>query len=603
MADSLPRRGVLVSGAALGAALGSPFARAQGRASGPFRRVRPGDAGWPSLADWQGLSRALEGRFSRSRSPFADCASAPGSCGEAAALVRDTFAIGDDPALTQASGWADGWRSVPSAFVVDARKTADVVTAVDFARRHRLRLVVKGGGHAYQGTSCAPDSLLIWTRPMRDVVLHDEFRPEGCGTEAGRPAASIGAGALWLDAYRHVTTRGGRYVQGGGCTTVGVAGLIQGGGFGSFSKRYGLAAGGLIEAEIVTADGRVLTVNRCSHPDLFWALKGGGGGSFGVVTRLTLRTHELPETFGAAFGRIRASSPEAYGRLIARFLAFYAEALFNPHWGEQVRLSGDDTLRIEMVFQGLDQARAEAVWRPFLAFVAERPGEYQVVTPLRIMALPARRLWDGAWLGANAPGLTVPDRRSDGVGENFVWAGDARQAGQFMHGYASRWLPAALLAGPGLDRLADALFRGSRHWSISLHLNKGLAGAPPDAVAAARDAAIHPCVADAFALAISAAEGAPAYPGMPGPGPDLPAARQRAARVRSAMDELRAVAPDAGSYVSESDYFESDWQNAFWGANYDRLLTVKRRYDPDGLFFVHHGVGSEGWSQDGFERN
>ena len=68
------------------------------------------------------------------------------------------------------------------------------------------------------------------------------------------------------------------------------------------------------------------------------------------------------------------------------------------------------------------------------------------------------------------------------------------------------------------------------------------------------------------------------------------------------MDELRKIVPDAGSYVSESDYFEREWQRAFWGSNYPRLLAVKQRYDPAGLFFVHHGVGSESWSPDGFER-
>src|ERR1700738_2376035 len=97
-----------------------------------------------------------------------------------------------------------------------------------------------------------------------------------------------------MQVYDAVTTRGGRYVQGGGCATVGVAGLIQSGGFGSFSKNYGMAAAALLEAEIVTADGAVRTANACTNPDLFWAIKGGGGGSFGVVTKLTLRTRDLP---------------------------------------------------------------------------------------------------------------------------------------------------------------------------------------------------------------------------------------------------------------------------------------------------------------------
>ena len=168
---------------------------------------------------------------------------------------------------------------------------------MNFARENNLRLVVKGGGHSYLGTSNAPDSLLIWTRFMDDITLHDAFVAQGCG-EPPQPAVTVGAGAIWMHTYDEVTTKGGRYVQGGGCGTVGVAGLVQGGGFGSYSKRFGTAAASLLEAEIVTADGMVRIANACTNPDLFWALKGGGGGTFGVVTRVTLRTHELPDFFG-----------------------------------------------------------------------------------------------------------------------------------------------------------------------------------------------------------------------------------------------------------------------------------------------------------------
>ena len=134
---------------------------------------------------------------------------------------------------------------------------------------------------------------------MNEVTLHDAFVGAGLrrarGSRCGRP--HIGAGAVWAQAYDAVTTRGGGYVQGGGCMTVGVAGLVQSGGFGSFSKAYGLAAGSLLEAEVVTADGVARIANACTNPDLFWGLKGGGGGSLGVVTRLTLRVHKLPEEF------------------------------------------------------------------------------------------------------------------------------------------------------------------------------------------------------------------------------------------------------------------------------------------------------------------
>jgi len=147
---------------------------------------------------------------------------------------------------------------------------------VDFAREHRVRLVVKGGGHSYVAGSNAPDSLLIWTRPnMRAVQLHDRLCP-------GR-------------------------------------------------RRPGTAAANLLEAEVVTPDGAVRTANAASNPDLFWALKGGGGGTFGAVTRLTLRTHALPAYVGAVRTMITAASDAAHATLAGqpaahRYLAIPAMA-------------------------------------------------------------------------------------------------------------------------------------------------------------------------------------------------------------------------------------------------------------------------------------
>ena len=212
---------------------------------------------------------------------------------------KNPYYIRDQVSLTQTTGWVDAWTSRPSAYAVAASNAGDIVTAVNFARQNNLRLVVKGGGHSYLGASNAPDSLLIWTRHLDELTLHDAFTPEGCEADlAPQPAVTVGAGAIWMHTYSEVTTKGGRYVQGGGCGTVGVAGLVQGGGFGTYSKQFGIAGASLLEAEIVTADGVVRIANACREPDLFWALKGGGGGTFGVVTRLTLKTWQLPDSFG-----------------------------------------------------------------------------------------------------------------------------------------------------------------------------------------------------------------------------------------------------------------------------------------------------------------
>ena len=122
--------------------------------------------------------------------------------------------------------------------------------------------------------------------------------------------------------------------------------------------------------------------------------------------------------------------------------------------------------------------------------------------------------------------------------------------------------------------------------------NKGLGGASPEAVQRNRETAMNPIVVDAAALVI-AASGEVAHPGVPGHEPDRARAAAEKAEITAAMAILRRATPQGGSYVNETDYFEPAWQRAFWGANYDRLLAIKRRVDPDNLFTCHHCVGSE----------
>jgi FAD/FMN-containing dehydrogenase len=576
---------------------------AAGQTAPRTSRLRPTDPEWPSEVSWKQLDRDVGGRLIKVRSPLADCVGGTpdANCAQVFKELKNPYYLGDEVGLTQSLGWVGAWTSQPSAYAVAAKTTGDVVAAVNFARTNNLRLVVKGGGHSYQGTSNAADSLLIWTRHMNAVTLHDAFVGAGCeGRAEPQPAVSVEAGAIWGHVYNEVTTNGGRYVQGGGCMTVGVAGLVLGGGFGSFSKAYGTGGSHLIEAEIVTADGEVRIANACSNPDLFWALKGGGGG-FGVVTRVTLRTHALPDFFGAASAAIHTTSDDAYRRLIAKTVDFYAQTLFNSHWGEQI-LIGRGYVAIRMVFQGLDRQQAEAAWKPFFDWVAASPQDFAIVQALQIQTLPeARRYWDPSLLTA-VPGDVIADDRPDAPADNIFWAGNLEEAGAVWYAYQSAWLPASLLEADRRQSLADALFAAAKHLGVALHCNKGLAGAPADAIAAAKDTAMNPAVTDAFALAITGAFGQPAYPGVPGHEPDEAAARTQFETVDQSMDEIRKLLPRVGSYVWETDFFQPNWQDAFWGENYARLRAIKQKYDPDGLFFLHHGVGSEDWSADGFTR-
>jgi FAD/FMN-containing dehydrogenase len=146
------------------------------------------------------------------------------------------------------------------------------------------------------------------------------------------------------------------------------------------------------------------------------------------------------------------------------------------------------------------------------------------------------------------------------------------------------------------------LFAAAKPFGVALHCNKGLAGATAEAIAAAKDTAMNPAVVDAFALVISGANGEPTYPGVPGHEADVADAQAKAAAVNASMDEICKLLPRVGSYVWETDFFQPNGQDAFWGDNYPRLRGIKQKYDPEGLFFLHHGVGSEDWSADGFRR-
>lgn len=566
----------------------------------PKNRVRPNDPKWPNAASWNELSKAVGGKLEKLEPPFNAINKGSAVTEGLMQTLHNPYAIGDSPALTQTLGWWSAWQSEASVYVVAAKTAADVVAAVNFAQKHNLRLVVKGGGHSYQGTSNAKDSLLIWTRKMNKIEVHEKFIPfKATATPAPMKAVSVGAGCVWMQVYQKVTTQRGLYVQGGGCATVGVAGLIQSGGFGSLSKYYGLAASGLLEAEVVTADGRLLTVNQYHHPDLFWALKGGGGGALCVVTKLVLQLHDLPPTVGVVFGEMKVKSDDGYKQLLAFMVKHYTDRLFNRHWGEQIRFH-HDSVSLQMMFAGLSQQEALAAWQPLLDYVAAHGKDVSWSSALQVRELPPNRLWDPAFFQQNAPQFMGHDDRPGAPADNVFWAGDGGEAGQYLYGYDSLWLHQKLLRQP--EELADALFSATRHWSVSLHLNKGLAGALEKEQQAAKNTAINPSVIEAFALAIISGGSGPAHPQAEGHTPDAGAAATGASDIKTAMAELKKLSPDGGSYYAESSYFELNWQRAHWGANYTRLRKVKKMYDPHGLFFVHHGVGSEEWSADGFTR-
>jgi FAD/FMN-containing dehydrogenase len=447
---------------------------------------------------------------------------------ELRAEVRGQLVAPDDPEYDEARAVYNAMIDRRPAAVVRAAGVPDVVAAVGHARENGLSVAVRGGGHSVPGFGTVDDGVVIDLFGMREVTV-----------DAGARTARAQGGTTW-GVFNDATNAHGLATTGGIISTTGVGGLTLGGGIGYLSRGVGLSCDNLLAAEVVTADGRTLTASERENEDLFWALR-GGGGNFGVVTSFEFQLHPVAEIYGGP-----------------------------------------------MFFEVSD---APDVLRWYREFIVDAPEEFggfpawQIAPPLPF--IPEDRHGDtflafvGCWAGPIGQGEKMLQPLHD------IAPVVAEHVGPMPYPALNSAFDG--LVPPGLQHYWKANFvKELTDDAIEAHVKHG----PQIPVVNSTvhiypiNGACHRVAPDATAFAYRDATFATVIAGM---WPDPSDNEANTAWVRDYYD---ATAPlsEPGGYVNFMAGDDQARVRDNYRGNYDRLVAVKRTYDPDNLFRVNQNI-------------
>ncbi|KAI0370333.1 FAD-binding domain-containing protein [Pilatotrama ljubarskyi] len=549
-----------------------------------------GDPCWPSQGDFESLQRELSQPLVHPSPPAKPCyidANSP----ECAAVVQgwgDGNWRADQPGAMQATNFetfifANGTidacylntslgqpcdQGSVSVVGVDARTVEDIQAGVKFAAKHDLRLAVKNTGHDYLGRSDARGSFVIWTHHLKNITVSPSFRPTGApSNEAYEGAMTFGAGVQWHEAYA-AANASGRVLVGGvseGGSVGAAGGWLQGGGHSALSPSYGLGVDNVLEFSLVTSTGACITANAHQHSDLFWALRGGGGGTFGVVTSLTYRTRPATPIIAATLSAtVNGTTPNAPLRQAFAELVRITPTLEDGSWGGYVFTStsnGTFDFTFIAIVPNVTWAQANATMNPYLDYVQGLAANASAEDPLIISKAstePFPSFYD--WYLASIP--------TEGqVGGNI-------EIGSWL-------LPRTVVEGDH-EKVSDTLM-GIGTFNYYLVAGGAVSRVDPSTTGLNpvwRSAAAHALVGTIWPEGTNAST--------------IDQLRQG---LKDNTAKLRALAPQSGAYINEASLYEPNPTQAFFGSHYQKLKAIKKVYDPLDLFVVAEGVGSDDWDK------
>ncbi|HEX6343035.1 FAD-binding oxidoreductase [Umezawaea sp.] len=437
--------------------------------------------------------------------------------------------------------------AVAPACVAYCADEADVRAGLAFAAEHDVPVRLRSGGHSFAGWSTTSGLVLDLSR--LDHVRHDGRTVHiGPGTQAVDALA-----ALWPD---------GLAVANGMCPTVAAGGFVSGGGNGPQSRKHGLASDNLVSARVVLADGTALRCSAEEHPDLFWALRGGGGGNFGAVVDFEVVPRPIP-------------------RMVLFHLVWTGDAAVDvlSAWQDWV-LAAPDELSTSISLVLLDAAPGEPVTVAMIGTLMGPPARAEAlladlvaaagVEPVAEVVLDQTYFDTMMWIYGGGRGLTVDQCHREGTRPGAVLPRQRfqRERNRLFDRPLDAERISALVEGFGADREAGQ----TRFVNFT-----------------AMGGAINRVAADATAYAHRDARFLIGHVLLLPEVPDEGGRRRAESWVDSGFTLLDPWS-SGRSYVNFPDPHLADWQRAYWGDNHAELVRVKRRYDPDNLFRLPQGV-------------
>jgi FAD/FMN-containing dehydrogenase len=415
---------------------------------------------------------------------------------------------------------------------------ADVQACVGFARTNGIAITPRAGGHSYGGWSGGP-GLVVDVAGLAAIDVRGD-------------SAVVGAGARLADAYAAVGAQG-RGIAAGSCPTVGMAGLTLGGGLGVLSRAWGLTCDSVTGIDIVTADGLARTCDAQRDPDLFWALRGGGGGNFGIVTSFTIRTRP-----SAPLAIAFVTWPWARAASIVRAWHAWIAAMPDAVWSNlhlDAASGPEPTLLVHAVAME-DAATLQADLDRLANTAGSAPDSRTVLT---------RSYADAMLLEGGCAQLTLAQCHLQGT------TPDGRLGRET---FAAK---SAIAATPLSDAAIDAILGGLE--GLQALPNAGSGSVLVDAMGGA----ISQTATDATAFPHRGAAAALQFVASWDASAPAPTADASLAWLRSIYGKARPLI-GTGAYVNYADPDLADWPQAYYGPNYARLQRARATYDPDRLF-------------------